>query len=244
MLSHPGALTSCVNAMSCDSPIFYHNSGIMIGDGISGVVRSFSGHESYPQLAVKTFAVSDEPESVQGSTFSTPQEYVIAERLKHSNIVQTYDIVFDGENWHQIMEHIPFRLQELVSSGRLSLERINSIFAQVVEAVAYMHGLGIAHLDLKLSNIMVTEDCIPKLIDFGSSYVFNVNNGQKVSQVQALVGMLLPMDNASFHGNEITHVSCQVNMELSLTRPQRFSVVSRMIQGLPISGHWESCTCA
>ena len=115
----------------------------------------------------------------------------MAEKLKHPNIVTTYDIVFDGEYWHQIMEHIPFRLQELVLSGCLSSEQIDYIFAQVVEAVAYMHALGIAHLDLKLTNIMVTADGVPKLIDFGSSYVFGINNSLEAERMEFLVGMLL-----------------------------------------------------
>lgn len=208
MLLPSGSPQSCLNPISYESPILYHTGGTFIGSGISGAVRTFTGFGSFPQLAVKTFVAPDELDSAHNSAGSIPQEYVVAERLNHSNIVMTYDVVFDGEYWHQIMEHIPFRLQELVLSGCLSPEQVDSIFAQVVEAVAYMHTLGIAHLDLKLSNIMVTGQGVPKLIDFGSSYFFNINNSLEASQVQFLIGMLLPISIKKPHDNKASDTLC------------------------------------
>lgn len=41
------------------------------------------------------------------------------------------------------------------------------IFIQILEAVAYLHNEGIAHRDLKFTNILIDEERRVKLIDFG-----------------------------------------------------------------------------
>lgn len=124
--------------------------------------------------------------------FSAPREYAIAIEPEHSNIIKTYDAFFDGEYWHQTMEYIPLRLQDLLLNSCFSSEWIDTVFLQVVKAVEYMHALGIAHLDLKLSNVMVNANHEAKLIDFGSAFAHNIVDSQTAAQAQLVVGRLGP----------------------------------------------------
>ncbi|KNZ75856.1 Serine/threonine-protein kinase MARK2 [Termitomyces sp. J132] len=55
----------------------------------------------------------------------------------------------------------------LVEKGRLSEEETRLIFGQLCLAVAYLHGRGIVHRDLKLENVLLDERCRVKLGDFG-----------------------------------------------------------------------------
>jgi len=51
------------------------------------------------------------------------------------------------------------------------------IFKQIVESINYCHQKDICHRDLKLENILVDENNVVKLIDFG----FSSECGQKLS---------------------------------------------------------------
>ena len=47
------------------------------------------------------------------------------------------------------------------------------IFSQISDAVAHIHGLGLAHRDIKDENILIDQDFNVKLIDFGSAAFVN-----------------------------------------------------------------------
>jgi serine/threonine protein kinase len=50
-------------------------------------------------------------------------------------------------------------------------ELLYKVFAQLIDAVEYIHHLGIVHFDIKPDNIMITKDGDIKLIDFGGASV-------------------------------------------------------------------------
>ncbi len=56
------------------------------------------------------------------------------------------------------------------TTGKLPKEVADTLFYRILEAVDCMHKLEeVAHLDLKLENILLTEDFRVKLCDFGFS---------------------------------------------------------------------------
>ena len=50
------------------------------------------------------------------------------------------------------------------------------IFKQICEAVNYMHENKLIHRDIKPENILLSEDLVPKLSDFGWSVIVNTKN--------------------------------------------------------------------
>ena len=91
-----------------------------------------------------------------------------ASALNHPNIVTIHDID-EHEGRHYIaMELIEGRtLREILLEGELPLPQILSLTRQIAEGLAKAHGAGIIHRDLKPENVMVTDDGLVKILDFG-----------------------------------------------------------------------------
>jgi len=64
-------------------------------------------------------------------------------------------------------------LFNIVMSGKMSRPEIFCVFRQICDGVDYLHGMGLAHRDLKLDNCVMTMDNCVKLIDFGTATVFH-----------------------------------------------------------------------
>jgi len=69
------------------------------------------------------------------------------------------------------MEYAPYDLFSVVMSGQMSRPETYCVFRQIVDGVDYLHGMGLAHRDLKLDNCVMTKENVVKLIDFGTATV-------------------------------------------------------------------------
>ena len=78
-------------------------------------------------------------------------------------------------------------LFSVVMSGKMIRPEIYCIFRQIVDGVAYLHGMGLAHRDLKLDNCVMTLDNVVKIIDFGTATVFQYP-GKGFTQASGVVG--------------------------------------------------------
>lgn len=71
------------------------------------------------------------------------------------------------------MEYAPYDLFSVVMSRNMTRHEIYCVFRQVCDGVDYLHGMGLAHRDLKLDNCVMTSENIVKIIDFGTATVFH-----------------------------------------------------------------------
>ena len=109
------------------------------------------------------------------------REYVIMDKLKeHPNILKWLSWVQEGcvsdecgfmPIMYNLVEYCPNgSLSSLIkTSGSLSENIAKFMFLQVSHAIGYMHSLNIAHLDIKLENILLDEYYNTKLADLGSA---------------------------------------------------------------------------
>src|SRR5579864_1265000 len=91
-----------------------------------------------------------------------------ASSLSHPNICTIHQVGQTENDFYVVMELIEGRLlSDLIVSTGLSMETVIRYGAQIADALAHAHDRGIAHRDLKSSNVMVTLEGRVKVLDFG-----------------------------------------------------------------------------
>lgn len=90
--------------------------------------------------------------------------------LNHPNIVTIHSIEEADGRPFLVMEWIEgSTLEGLIAHDGLPLERCLELAIPMIEAVAQAHRSGIVHRDLKPANVMVRDDGVVKVVDFGIS---------------------------------------------------------------------------
>jgi len=102
---------------------------------------------------------------------SWPLEYRLLASIGHNNVPKVYGIFESGDYYQLVMQYVHgISLFQLIEKeGPLSEPVARPIFAQVINAVRYIHDLAILHNDIKDENIMVSPCGSVKLVDFGSA---------------------------------------------------------------------------
>jgi len=150
----------------------YGKLGKVLGAGAGGSVRLMKRSEDGVVFAVKEFRARHSYETEREYVKKLTAEYCMGSSLHHGNIIETLDIVQEKGKWFEVMEYAPFDLFAIVMTGKMSREEVSCCFLQILSGVTYLHSMGLAHRDLKLDNVVVSEHGIMKIIDFGSSHVF------------------------------------------------------------------------
>ncbi|MDM8527577.1 protein kinase [Anaerolineales bacterium HSG24] len=112
------------------------------------------------------------------------QEARVIAKLDHPNIVTIYGLRHDEHNFYMIMEYLQGgSLQDLIKKdGKLSLEQAVMLTTGICEGLAKIHAKHIFHRDIKAENILLTNDSLPKVIDFGIAHVPKAVGGMELTQ--------------------------------------------------------------
>src|SRR3954451_2306933 len=122
-------------------------------------------------VAVKVMSAALSADPAFSDRFA--REARAAARLTHLNVVSVYDqgadVSADGQHVFLVMELVEGRtLRELLRErGRLTPAEAISIMEPVLSALSAAHRAGLAHRDVKPENILLSDDGIVKVADFG-----------------------------------------------------------------------------
>ena len=143
-----------------------------IGEGYFGKVKLGIFKPTNEKYAIKIINKKLMKIKMKKSKF---KEIDITKKFNHINVIYVYKVIDTPENYYIVMEYCKNgELFEYISKKeRLDEDEASSFFYQIINGVEYIHSKGIAHRDLKLENLLLTEDNIIKIIDFGLSHEFN-----------------------------------------------------------------------
>jgi eukaryotic-like serine/threonine-protein kinase len=106
------------------------------------------------------------------------QEARSASVLNHPNIITIYDIGSENGIDFMVMEYVQGKTLDLrIPRKGMRLNEALKLAIQIADALAKAHSAGIVHRDLKPSNLMVLDDGLVKVLDFGLAKLTEVGSG-------------------------------------------------------------------
>ena len=112
--------------------------------------------------------------------------------LNHPHICTLHDIGTEGEMHYLVFEYLVGEpLSDRLARGALPLSEALESTTQIAGALAYAHEMGIIHLDLKPSNIMMMRNTV-KLFDFGIAELRYPDLPSSPSSVTGTLGYMSP----------------------------------------------------
>ena len=158
----------------------------IIGSGGMSVVYKAMCHKLHRYVAVKILRDEMAEDAELKNRFQAEAHAVAM--LSQPNIVSVYDVGHSGDTEYIVMELIEgvTLKQRLAERGVFSAQEALSYATQIAKALQHAHAHGIVHRDIKPQNIMITNDDMVKVADFGIAALENIReerSGQAIGSV-------------------------------------------------------------
>lgn len=136
-------------------------------------------------------------------------------KLLHPNIAVIYNFLEQEGNHFMVMEYVEgTSLDELLKKHKaLPTEFVVPAFIQALEGLHHAHRKNILHRDIKPANLMLSDDGVLKLMDFG---IAKIAGEQKMTQVNKIVGTIEFMAPELIEGKDATPASDIYSMGATL----------------------------
>lgn len=132
------------------------------------------------------------------------REALSASSLSHPNIVEVYDVGEDNGQYYIVMEYIEGKhLKELLKKrNKLTIPEVIDIMLQISDGLSVAHDSYIIHRDIKPQNIMIQENGVVKITDFGIAMAMNA---AQLTQTNSVMGSVhyLPPEQANGNGSTL-----------------------------------------
>jgi serine/threonine-protein kinase len=141
------------------------------------------------QVAVKRMHTA----AAEGSTERFKREAQLGAALNHPNIVAVHDTHSGPDGVLIAMEYVPGQpLSALIAAGAMQPQEAIQILRGVADGLDYAHLRGVVHRDVKPPNILVRDDGLVKLSDFGVATAAHVSRITATHDVLGTLGYIAP----------------------------------------------------
>ncbi len=127
------------------------------------------------------------------------QESKLAGRLSHPNVVQVYDAGETEGSPYIVMEYVPG--DTVAQRGKLAHSDVVALALQACAGLQHAHNAGLVHRDVKPANLLVREDDVLKIADFGIARAAELTRLTQHGTVLGTAAYLSPEQAA---GEEVT----------------------------------------
>ena len=170
----------------------------MLGEGAMSQVFLAYDPKLQRDLAIKLLKPEFAQEAQRVELFLN--EIQLSGRLHHPNIVSIFDVGQVDHNHFILMQYFDSQNLEswLADHPGLSIEDVLKIIVQLLQAIEHAHNKGIYHRDIKPSNILINDEGLVQLTDFGVAYL----NQQEVSEDPFVIGTPFYMAPEQLQGHK------------------------------------------
>ncbi len=157
-----------------------------IGRGGYSVVYAGRDEKLASDVAIKLLVPP--PASADVARERMRREARVVRELTHPNVVRLYDYLEEGPWSYLVMELVRGLdlLATVKNSGPLPADSVAELGTQLCGALEQAHARGILHRDVKPQNVLINEDGVARLADFGSARL----DGQTMTRTGGIVGTL------------------------------------------------------
>jgi serine/threonine protein kinase len=127
------------------------------------------------------------------------QESKLAGRLSHPNVVQVYDAGETEGSPYIVMEYVPG--DTIAQRGKLSYQDAVPLALQACAGLQHAHAAGLVHRDVKPANLLVREDGVLKIADFGIARAAELT---RLTQHGTILGTAAYLSPEQAAGEEVT----------------------------------------
>ena len=142
--------------------------GERLGAGAMGVVFSARDPQLDRQVAIKLLSSDLDTASGTEGRRRLLQEAKAMARLSHANVVQVFEVGEHGERIYIAMELVHgSTLRGWLDAKARTWAEVLDVFRAAGQGLAAAHRAGVVHRDFKPTNVLVSEDGVAKVADFG-----------------------------------------------------------------------------
>ena len=171
----------------------------LIGEG--GMANVYLAHDTILDRDVAVKILRGDLAGDEKFVKKFQREAISASSLNHPNIVELYDVGEDNGQYFIVMEYVDGKtLKSLVKKrGALTLPEVIDIMLQLTSAIAHAHDSYIIHRDIKPQNVLILDNCIVKITDFG---IATALNNHELTETNSVMGSVhyLPPEQANGNG--------------------------------------------
>lgn len=180
-----------------------------IGRGSHSLVFKALHRPSNTVVALKVMEAKTDKDRLRNA-----REIQLHTPLDHPHVVRLLDSFSDDSNQYLVLEHCAkgeFFPYFTKNRHKFSENDVKKFLFQALSALEYVHGQGVIHRDVKMGNLLLTEQGDIKLADFGLSVTFEERNEAGHESMAGTPNYLPPefvLKNKISFANDLWSVGC------------------------------------